>query len=245
MYSRSPWFKARSTEAWYSRELRKIAREIGRIVTGLGSHEDLTFSSRVMDAMRRYGELLDPWAHYAALAIVDRVDAQDYRAWMSGAVRMSNSLKRELKSAPVGQLLQDMQAEQVTLIKSLPIEAGQRVHRLVQQNMAGANVRSSEIAKEIARTGEVTASRAKLIARTETSRIAANLTRARAEHIGSVQFVWRTSHDSDVRPSHRRLDGQAYRWDQPPECDPGIHALPGGVFNCRCYPEPLLPARIE
>uniref|UniRef100_A0A3B0MF58 Phage head morphogenesis domain-containing protein n=1 Tax=Arsenophonus endosymbiont of Trialeurodes vaporariorum TaxID=235567 RepID=A0A3B0MF58_9GAMM len=60
----------------------------------------------------------------------------------------------------------------------------------------------------IANSGKVTASRAKMIARTELGRATQALTQARALAIGSTGYIWRTAHDGDVRPSHKKLEGQ-------------------------------------
>jgi len=154
---------------------------------------------------------------------------------------MGTALRQEIATAPTGIMLREQQAAQVGLITSLPVEAGERVHRLVLEGIV-QGTRADVTAREIARTGEVTAGRATLIARTETSRVSTLLTQARAQHVGSEEFVWRTSGDSDVRPSHKALNGKTFRWDAPPLCDaPDHRALPGCIWNCRCYAEPIIP----
>lgn len=135
--------------------------------------------------------------------------------------------------------MQGRLAEQVALIKSLPIEAAQRVHALTIEGLENGT-RAAEIAKEIRRSGEVSESRANLIARTEVSRTASALTQARAQHIGSEGYIWRTSGDSDVRHSHAQMNGRFVRWDSPPTLD-GMTGHAGEYPNCRCYPEPVIP----
>ena len=120
-----------------------------------------------------------------------------------------------------GRVMQQLLAEQVTLIQSIPLEAAQRVHRLTLEGVENST-RASEIAKEILRTEEVTTSRAVLIARTETARTAATLTQARAEHIGADSYIWRTSGDSTVRSDHRALNGKIFQWNNPPVADEQI-----------------------
>jgi uncharacterized protein with gpF-like domain len=104
-------------------------------------------------------------------------------------------------------------------------------------------------------------SHARLIARTETARTASVLTEVRAKSVGSEGYIWRTSLDADVRPkigtpnfaklntlamgSHRKLEGTFHRWDDPPiASENGERAHPGQIYNCRCWPEPVLPDRI-
>jgi SPP1 gp7 family putative phage head morphogenesis protein len=161
---------------------------------------------------------------------------------MQAAKRIGSGIAQEIATAPTGEALRVAMAEQVRLITSLPLEAGQRVHKLAIEGLSTGR-RASEVAKDILATGEVTKSRANLIARTETGRASAEFSKARAQSVGSTHFIWHTAGDRDVRPSHAKLNGQVFRWDQPPECDPGHHALPGAIFNCRCYPEPVLTDR--
>lgn len=153
---------------------------------------------------------------------------------------MSRGLRREIQTAPTGELFQALLNEQVTLIKSLPLEAAQRVHELTIKGLEDST-RASEIAKEIARSGEVAMSRANLIARTEVARTASTLTQSRAEHVGSEGYIWRTSDDSDVRHSHKQMNGKFVRWDSPPTLSDGTTTHAGQIYNCRCYPEPVLP----
>ena len=127
---------------------------------------------------------------------------------------------------------------------SLPLDAAQRVHELTTGALY-EGARANEIAAEIMKTGEVTRSRANLIARTEVGRSATTLTQARAESVGSVGYIWRTARDYDVRQRHKELEGTFHAWNDPPVAtDPGqrpIRAHAGSIFNCRCYAEPVLP----
>jgi SPP1 gp7 family putative phage head morphogenesis protein len=102
--------------------------------------------------------------------------------------------------------------------------------------------RASEISAEIMRSGHVAKSRADLIARTEVGRAAATITQARAEHVESEGYIWRTAGDSAVRERHKKLAGKFFKWDEPPVTgENGERSLPGAIYNCRCYPEVVLP----
>jgi SPP1 gp7 family putative phage head morphogenesis protein len=94
-------------------------------------------------------------------------------------------------------------------------------------------------------SGHVSASRARLIARTEIARATTEMTRQRAEAIGSEGYIWHSSHDGRVRESHLDMDGSFVRWDSPPTLD-GLTGHCGQLPNCRCWPEPLLEkARVK
>lgn len=230
--------QARKVEAHYAAQLRKIARAIGDLVSG-SSPQTIMDYHVLADRLRRYSELITPWASSVATRMLADVEREDRRAWRARSAEMGRRLQIEIETAPTGEALRRLLADQVGLITSLPTEAAQRVHELTLSGMV-AGRRPAQLAEEIMRTGEVTRSRATLIARTEVARTATTLTSVRAQHIGSTEFIWRTVGDSDVRPSHKRLNGRAFRWDTPPECDPGHHALPGCIWNCRCHAEPII-----
>jgi SPP1 gp7 family putative phage head morphogenesis protein len=189
--------------------------------------------------LARYAEALTPWAVTMAASIFDMADKQDRKVWAKATREMSRQMREEVNNTNVGAVAQKYIAEQVKLITSLPIEAGQRVHKLAMEGLSNA-MRPEEMAKRIAETGEVTMSRAMTIARTESARAHTVLTRARAEATGVDKFMWQTVRDGRVRPSHKKLQGQIFEWSTPPETDPGIHALPGCVFNCRCFAVPQI-----
>lgn len=171
------------------------------------------------------------------------VSRRDEAVWASLSRDMSYALREEIKRAPTGEALKRLLDEQVNLITSLPTRAAQRVHKLALEARVDGS-RASSIAKEIMRSGDVTKSRANLIARTEVARTASGLVQARATYVGSEGYIWRTAQDSDVRKSHKKMSGKFVRWDQPPVTDNLVgHA--GQLPNCRCYPEPVLPEVIN
>ncbi|AHX12932.1 head morphogenesis protein [Dyella jiangningensis] len=190
--------------------------------------------------LQRYSEALTGWATRTATRMLVEVDARDRLSWAELAGEMSRELRREIQAAPTGELFQALLNEQVTLIKSIPLDAAQRVHELTIKGLEDST-RASEIAKEIGRSGEVATSRANLIARTEVARTASTLTQSRAEHVGSEGYIWRTSGDLDVRDSHKQMNGKFVRWDDPPTLSDGTKTHAGQIYNCRCYPEPVLP----
>lgn len=56
-------------------------------------------------------------------------------------------------------------------------------------------------------------------------------------------YVWRSMRDGDVRHEHRILDGQVFRWDDPPVATKdGLRLHPGQPWGCRCRGVPLSDA---
>lgn len=239
--TKSDFQKAKSTEAEYNRALRGLAAEVGKIIKAFG---DITPEKlpRLSETLRKYAEVVTPWAESKAELMVAQADRQDRRAWYNASQNMSLAMREQIRSTPVGETMRGLMKENVVLIKSLPIKAAERVHKLVIENVS-IQGRSAEIAKEIARSGEVTKSRATLIARTEVARASSILTESRATHVGSEGYIWRTVHDSDVRHSHAKLDGKFVRWDDPPTTD-GLTYHAGQGPNCRCFAEPVIPQEL-
>lgn len=191
--------------------------------------------------LRRYAEALSPWAQKVASVMLADVNTSNEKGWRALSGEIGRGLSREIAFAPAGQVMQALLAQQVHLIKSLPLEAAERVHALTLKGMEGG-IRASEVAREIMRSGEVAKSRAMTIARTEVSRTGTALTEARAKHIGSTHYIWHSSHDGDVRKDHRLLDGKVFAWNDPPVSDlaSGARSGPGQIYNCRCWAEPII-----
>lgn len=101
-----------------------------------------------------------------------------------------------------------------------------------------------DIARNISNTANAPLSRAKTIARTEGHRIHQASTmdaQHRAKEKGAdVVKQWDASLDGKTRPTHRKLDGQIRKVDEPFEVDgktamaPGHFGKPGEDINCRC-----------
>lgn len=226
------WSKVRKAESRYARALRGIARIIEDIVNGFDNPTTL------QAMLRKYAETIGPWAESVARRMILEVGARDLDAWKSLGADVSKGIVRDIESGPIGERFRALMADQVTLIKSLPLDAAQRVHDLAIETVE-AGGRSGEITAKILETGRVTKARAKLIARTEVGRAATTITQARAEYAGSTGYIWRTAGDSDVRPSHKAMNGKFFSWSDPPVTD-GMRGHAGSLPNCRCYCEPII-----
>lgn len=191
----------------------------------------------LLGALYAYADAIKPWAERTAARMIREVDGRDRAAWEALGTEISVQLHRDLRTAPVGERVRELLQTQVELITSIPRQAAERAQELSLEAFAGGT-RAREVAQEIARTTQVTKSRAMLIARTETSRAATVLLQARSEAVGSVAYLWRTVRDSAVRESHHKMEGTLVLWDEPPTLD-GLTGHAGALPNCRCYPEPV------
>lgn len=244
----SHFAQVRRAEAEYARKLRAVARHVGEFIRGLfpgGEPAHADAEHQLNAGLAGYAEALTPWAEAVAKRMLADVAQRDERAWRRLEDRMSRVLHREVTTTPLGEIVRGRLATQVMLIKSLPLEAAKRVQALtIKQRVSGG--RSGSIRDEIMRSGDVTRSRATLIARTETGRTATEFVRARAMAVGSQGYVWRTANDKDVRKMHRQLNGTFHKWDEPPIAEEnGARHLPGAYPNCRCFAEPVVPDFVE
>lgn len=232
--------KTRGAELRYGSQLRKVAAQVGSIIQPF-TPGDMSQVPTIEHLLNAYADMLKGWATQTASNMLMDVALRDEQTWKVLAKDLSRGLREEIRNAPTGVVMRALLAEQVDLIQSLPREAAQRVHQLTLAGIEDST-RASEIAKEIMRSGEVTASRANTIARTEVSRTATTLTQARAESIGSDSYIWHTSEDSDVRSDHRKLNSRVFQWRNPPVADErtGARANPGCIYNCRCWAEPII-----
>lgn len=223
-----------------------MADQIAGVIDSVPDDHPIIFSGRVQAALNAYSGVLTNWAFEVSEKMLKDAGDADYSVWLSVGKKISRETRKLLKEAGTGSEFKKLQTEQIDLIKSIPLEASRKVQEWTKEGLASGE-RFEDIAKRI-RTElvPITKTRAALIARTETARARTNFTQARAKSVGSPGYVWKTVGDGRVRPMHAALNGTYHSWDDPPVCDIGrggqpIHAHPGAVFNCRCWPSPVWP----
>jgi SPP1 gp7 family putative phage head morphogenesis protein len=222
--------------------MRGVAKEVMRLIKGYEPN-DILSAEKLKRALYAYSEIIDPWARYIVRKVLADIADQDIRAWNENSKRMSVALRKEIAETPLGEAYKELMAKNVALIKSIPIDAAIRVHGLVTENLM-QSARADEIAKKILETEAISLNRATLIARTEVSRASSVLTQTRAQRIGSTSYIWHTSKDLLVRKSHKEMDGREFKWSEPPTLSDGTKTHPGCIYNCRCYPEPVIPGEL-
>lgn len=239
--ARQRFNRARIVEIRYQRQLGHIGRHIGTLIKEFAPEGIVSDWPTLQRILAQYSGILQPWAKNVVERMTAEVSQRDIRAWAEMGRSIGQSLKKEILSAPTGEALRAEMQEQIKIITSLPIEAAQRVNELTLRGLT-EGTRTPEIVEAIMKSGHVSIGRAKMIARTQVATTASKLTEVRALHIGAESYRWVTSQDSDVRPYHKKLNGKIFQWRNPPIVDEnGRRASVGQDYNCRCYPEIILP----
>ncbi|MCV1206260.1 phage head morphogenesis protein, partial [Escherichia coli] len=96
-----------------------------------GSNDSIT---EIIEALERYSEIITPWATKVAENFTADLNRQNEKVWRQHSKNISRELRNLVESAPVGQVMQSIITEQVKYIKSLPLEAADRVYDI--QNRA-------------------------------------------------------------------------------------------------------------
>jgi len=121
----------------------------------------------------------------------------------------------------------------VQLIKNIPQEV---VNKLRMEYSEGTAFRGSDIEEYLeSKLGK----RARLIIRTESAKVNAAMTEIRAKDLGLNAYIWSTSEDRRVRPSHKIMNGVLVFWDTLLTLD-NMSGHAGEYPNCRCIGLPVV-----
>lgn len=241
-----------TAERDFLRQLKKVARTSGHIVDAHVDGVTLKNVQKMQDDLKKYADLITPWATRQSAKLLQQVQKQNERAYKQKSKAIGVALNEGFARNDVGDVAARLMLEQVALIRSIPIEAGLRAQKIaLEAALHGTRAEPdqdtiNELQKQLGLSTEVATSRAQLIAVTETARATASINQARAMAVGSNQYRWHNSGDEAVRHSHKiykgkKLQGMIFSWDSPPTLDDGMTGHPGTFPRCRCFAEPVFP----
>jgi hypothetical protein len=217
-----------------------MVSRINEIVTGSydGSQDS---ADTIIKGLTEYSDVIDSWAEMVGRRMFVQVEEEEWKQWRSVSEEISQGLRDVVGNTPIGHVAQDIVARQVQLMKSLPLEAADRVKDIQARAMEAVILgeRPDALYAMIMQSGDVAASRARTIVRTEIGRATGALTQARAQAVGSEGYWWRIR-GSSTRPSHKKMKDQFVRWDSPPTLD-GLTGHAGCLPNCKCWQEVEIP----
>lgn len=239
-----------AAEKKFYKALRKVAQASGHIVESHVEGVEIKDTAAMKKALSEYADLITPWARRQSAKLLDQVQKSNKRAYQNKSKVIGGLLDLNIAEKEVGLTAFRLMNEQVELIKSIPLEAGLRAQKiafeavLTGQRAAPNDDTIAELQRQLGLTTEVATSRAQLISITETARANASINQARAMAVGSGSYRWHNSGDGAVRHSHRiyegkPMQGQVFRWDDPPTLSDGMTGHPGTFPRCRCFAEPI------
>jgi SPP1 gp7 family putative phage head morphogenesis protein len=137
--------------------------------------------------------------------------------------------------------VEEFRRTNVALIKDLGDEHARDLSDILRQ-AAATGARHEDVAPLIQERLGVGLSRAKLIARDQTTKLNGQLQQDHQEAAGITEYTWSAAHDEAVRPMHKALDGKRFKFSEPPVVNKkGERRNPGGDIQCRCVAIPVIP----
>lgn len=138
-------------------------------------------------------------------------------------------------------------AENVGLIKSIPSQYLDEVQGAVMRSITTGNG-LQDLVPFLARHKEITLTRARLIAKDQTSKAYSAINRNRLMALGLDEYEWRHSAGGhEPRPLHQHvLNGTIQKFSDPPVIQeakgkqPEIRGYPGQLIHCRCFAVPIM-----
>lgn len=245
----SIWRRNRRVETQFLKSLLTICSMFDRIARSVQG--DVAQYNKLMAEFQDSQEYSD-FVMSTVERMVTGLNTGNYSTWRKAAKEATkgNMLYRALleeMQTGISSSIKNQIMENANLIRTLPTDTAQKVVQNITEE-AYKGKRASEIARIIQEeTSKHSRASARLIARTEVSKATTALTKARSEDLGLKWYVWRTALDGDrVRKSHRNMEGVLVAWSNPPAPEELVgeksagHYHAGNIYNCRCYPEPLI-----
>lgn len=242
---RSKFIPSRAAELEFNRALRGVAKVSGHIVEmHVGGIDTPQGFAQMQEALKFYSKTIEPWARRQSEKMLAKVSRSNKTAYEKAAnQKLAKQNARLISKAITEANLSDpstlrvastLMHEQVALIQSIPLRAGERVQKLAREALISGQ-RYDELAEEILATTDVSEADATRIARTEVARSNAAFTQARAQAVGSQGYIWRTTMDGAERHSHAKMNGKYVEYAKEPTLVDGTKGHAGTFPNCRCY----------
>nr|DAY66284.1 MAG TPA: Minor capsid component [Caudoviricetes sp.] len=235
---------SKRTELWYRQQLKQFVKTMTDDVERAMQQPQGSFfmddakgfqaiSAKALLAYLEKYEKTDRTSQSENIAngFVSRGDAQNHAEVSTNLKNQTGiDLSAYLRNSPnIVERVNELTVSNIQLIKSIRTQYLDKVQNAVMQAMVQGAL-NKDLAEQLKKLGKDVESRAMLIARDQSSKLNAALTRARHEDVGVTKYMWSTSGDERVRDSHAEKDGQIFEYANPP-ADTGH---PGHDVNCRC-----------
>jgi len=209
----------------------------------VGDAVPMSIARILKSAAKKFGNI-DSWAKgladFAAVSVRNDVDER-----LASSIRQAISVDVSSLLRANGPLLESMKdatKANVDLIRTVPEQYLGKVEEAVTGGWSQGQ-RWESIVEQVKHVGDVTESRAEVIARDQVAKMNSSFNQERQQQVGIEKYEWSTSQDERVRPSHQEVDGKVFRWDEPGPVAGSVDGEPchaGQDILCRCAALPYI-----
>jgi SPP1 gp7 family putative phage head morphogenesis protein len=195
--------------------------------------------------IKKYTDLFATLSKPMAERFAEESNKSSDLAVKSSLRQMSDDLTLSTKtitSGPLSDILNATVTENVGLIKSIPTQYLNGVQGAVMRSITTGNG-MQDLVPFLQKHKGITLRRARTIAQDQSKKAFSGLSKARMQAIGVREYEWlHTSGSRHPRKLHIAMNGNIYRYDDPPIIDEksGERGIPGQAINCACRMRPIL-----
>lgn len=223
------FFYSQTAEEYFTQDDKSVVAEAKRLSNELQKKFDAIFDPRALPIA---AEMVDDENKASELALHNSMEK------LTGGLSLpTTGLKGE-----IGEVLKASVAENVALIKSIPAQYLEAVNGAVLRSITTGNG-LADIVPFLASEKGITLRRAKMIANDQTRKAFNAISKGRMQAAGLTKFEWlHTGGSNEPRKDHIAMNGNIYRFDDPPIIDKrtGERGIPGQAINCRCRMKPII-----
>lgn len=172
----------------------------------------------------RYEQIAEGFVNNA-----DKANIEDLRGTFAKVFGID--IFKTIKKKSIKKTLDNKIVTNISLIKSIPEQHLDRVKKAIVDNLSGmGQPEGRTLLEQVRHIGNVSRTRARLIARDQTSKLNSSINEARQRSLGITTYIWRTSKDERVvgRPGgrypkgkkehgdHWDREGKEFYWSSPP-----------------------------
>lgn len=248
-----------ASEARYYRALRvlilqmnrDVAKELGLFYASPTTEayfaQDDTMAAQakiIMEKLKlKFQAIFDIASKPIATGVASGANASSATQLKSSIKELSGvTLKTDVFTPELTNVLQATISENVSLIKSIPSEYFTQIEGAVMRSITtGRGLQ--DLVPFIKNHEGVTLRRARIIANDQTRKAFSNINFVRMENVGIQEYEWlHSAGGQKPRKLHERMSGNIYRIDTPPIIDErtGQRGKPGDLINCRCRAVPVI-----
>jgi SPP1 gp7 family putative phage head morphogenesis protein len=193
---------------------------------------------------KRFSNLFGSKAKKLAEGMIDQASVSSAWSLKSSLKDMTGglTLKTDLLTGELKDVLKASIAENVSLIKSIPEQYHKQVEGAVMRSITSAQG-GEHLIPFLRKYRGITERRARMISEDQWRKTYSSINRVRLQKLGLQKFEWlHTSGSQHPRPLHVRMNGRIYSMSQPPVIDSktGERGFPGQLPNCRCRMVPVI-----